>query len=138
MKMGNLPYNGQAIRFYGESRSENAKRNIHSSCLKKTPLLTSCHMTIWCTFVAIKYAFVKKTYKMVGIHMQHSPHLNINIQLCKHQFISLEVNSVIKHGIKRQPKCFSFLQFKQKRPYLMGHRVFPPNVTCQQLSDTNL
>ncbi len=32
----------------------------------------------------------------VGICTQYSSHMNINFQLFKHQFISLEVNSVIK------------------------------------------
>ncbi len=80
-------------------------------------------MTIWYVFLTVWHIFFKKAYHMVGIHVQHSLHLNypmrlssyyINIQLFKHQFISLEMNSNIeplqkmKTNIYWDPSCIPF------------------------------
>ncbi len=61
-----------------------------------------CHITICYAFLTIWYNVLRKTYQMVGIHTQHSYHLKISFQLFKHQFISSEVNSVIKPRHKNE------------------------------------
>ncbi len=72
------------------------------------------------------HAFLEKAYQMVGIHTEHSPYLNISLQLYKHKFISLEVNM-----------CYKTVAGKANQNVWDMHEAWPQHSTiCFSLSVT--
>ncbi len=65
-----------------------------------------CHITIWYTILPIWYAFLENKHTGWLEFMWHSRHLYVSFQLFRHQFISLEVKSIMSPWHKKKTKMF--------------------------------